>query len=148
MRTDELIRNVRYTMKKHENDKPGFAQTNIYNMCRDILPALEKLANYERAEEQINEYVQKIQLQYASSYNVTVKEDTHIVIKRDDAMKYLTQDEVTTLSRLLDTIADGRLDDGKNPSNRYYICNSDEPYATEVRDTILKGEAVKEHQEV
>lgn len=147
MNTDELIRNVSYTMKKHENDKPGFAQTNIHDMCRDILPALEKLAQYEEAESQINEYIQKIQLQYASSYNVTVKEDTHIVIKRDDAMKYLTQDEVRTLSRLLHTIADGRLHDGKKPTNRYYICNSDEPYATEVRDTILKGEAVKEQQE-
>lgn len=143
MKTDELIRNVRYTMKKHENDKPGFAQTNIHDMCRDILPALEKLAQYEAAEVQTNEYLQKIQLEYASSYNVTVKEDTHIVIKRDDARKYLTQDEVNTLARLLHTIADGRLHDGKQPANRYYICNADEPYASAVRDTILRGEAVK-----
>lgn len=148
MRTDELIRNVRYTMKKHENDRVGFAQTNIYSMCRDILPALEELARYQEAEKATNEYLQKIQLEYASSYNVTVKEDTHIVIKRDDARKYLTQDEVNTLARLLHTIADGRLHDGKQPANRYYLCNTDEPYAIAVRDTILKGEAIKTQQEV
>ena len=52
MRTEEIIRNLNYTIKKHRNDIVGVGQTNITSMCKDILPKMEKLKAYEDAEEQ------------------------------------------------------------------------------------------------
>ena len=71
------------------------------------------------------------------------KENTHIVIKREDALKYLTEVEYQTLEVLQNTITEGRAKDNKKPINNYYICNTDEPYAEVVRGIILGGEAVK-----
>ena len=52
MRTEEIIRNLNYTAKKHENDRVFTGQTHITSMCKDILPKMEKLKSYEDAEEQ------------------------------------------------------------------------------------------------
>ena len=52
MRTDEIIQNLKYTAKKHENDKVFTGQLNITSMCKDILPKMEQLKAYEDAEEQ------------------------------------------------------------------------------------------------
>ena len=52
MRTEEIIRNLNYTVKKHENDRVFTGQTNITSMCKDILPKMEQLKAYEDAEEQ------------------------------------------------------------------------------------------------
>lgn len=52
MRTDEIIQNLKYTAKKHENDKVFTGQLNISSMCKDILPKMEQLKAYEDAEEQ------------------------------------------------------------------------------------------------
>lgn len=68
-----------------------------------------------------------------------MKENTHIVIKREDAYKYLTDVELKTLERLLENIRTGRHKEGK-PLNTYYVCNTDEPYSHIVRDIILLGE--------
>lgn len=72
------------------------------------------------------------------------KVNTHIVIKREDALKYLTEVEYQTLEQLLCTISKGRNEDGKNPCNHYYICNTDEPYAEAVHGVIIGGESAKE----
>lgn len=71
------------------------------------------------------------------------KENTHIIIKRQDALKYLTEVEYQTLEQILCTISQGRNKDGKNPINTYYVCNTDEPYAEVVHGVIMGGEAVK-----
>lgn len=71
------------------------------------------------------------------------KVNTHIVIKREDALKYLTEVEYQNLEQLLSTISKGRSEDGKNPYNNYYICNTDEPYAEVVHGVIMGGEAAK-----
>ena len=42
MTREELIRNLKYTMKKHENDKVPTFGTNISIMCKDILDYLEQ----------------------------------------------------------------------------------------------------------
>ena len=71
------------------------------------------------------------------------KENTHIVIKREDVLKYLTEGEYQTLEEILNTIIRGRAKDHKKPINNYYICNTDEPYAEVVHGIIIGGEAVK-----
>ena len=52
MRTDEIIRNLKYTAKKHENDRVFTGQTHISAMCKDLIPKMEQLKAYEDAEEQ------------------------------------------------------------------------------------------------
>lgn len=42
MTREELIRNLKYTMKKHENDKVPTFGTNISIMCKNILDYLEQ----------------------------------------------------------------------------------------------------------
>lgn len=71
------------------------------------------------------------------------KEITHIVIKIEDAMKYLTEVEQKSLETIVNTISKGRAEEGKNPSNNYYICNVDEPYAKIVEGVIIGGEYAK-----
>jgi len=74
------------------------------------------------------------------------KVNTHIVIKREDALKYLTEVEYQTLEELQNTIIRGRAKDKKRPINRYYVCNTDEPYAEMVRGVIVGGEYAKENE--
>ena len=69
--------------------------------------------------------------------------NTHIVIKREDALKYLTEVEYQTLERLQTAIIAGRAKDRKKPVNNYYICNTDELYAEIVQRVILLGEQNK-----
>ena len=63
-----------------------------------------------------------------------------IVLKNADAEKYLTDEEFKTLRALQKKILTGRMSDGKLQNNTYYVVNTDEPYAKQVRDLILKGE--------
>ena len=42
MTKEELIRNLKYTMEKHKNDKVDTFGTNISLMCKDILDYLEQ----------------------------------------------------------------------------------------------------------
>jgi hypothetical protein len=42
MTREEIIRNLKYTMKKHENDRVDTFGTNISLMCKDILDYLEQ----------------------------------------------------------------------------------------------------------
>ena len=72
-----------------------------------------------------------------------IKENTHIVIKREDALKYLTEPEYQTLEELSHKIIRGRAKDNKTPCNSYYIVNHDEPYAEMVKGVILGGEYAK-----
>lgn len=70
--------------------------------------------------------------------------NTHIVIKREDALKYLTEVEYQALEDMQSVIIRGRKKDGKNPINNYYICNTDEHYADVVRGVIRLGEETKD----
>lgn len=65
---------------------------------------------------------------------------SHIVIKHEDVLKYLSAQEQQQLDGMLETIATGREKDGKEPVNTYYICNTDEPYANFVYGVIMGGE--------
>ena len=75
------------------------------------------------------------------------KVNTHIVIKREDVQRYLSEEEKQTLEKLLDVIAQGRSKNLFKPANNYYICNQDEPYAELVHGVIMYGESVKKQQE-
>ncbi len=72
------------------------------------------------------------------------KEDTHVVIKKDDIIKYLDESEQAALENMMDKIIRHRARDNKEPINHYYVVNKDEPYAELVHGIIIDGEAVKE----
>ena len=63
-----------------------------------------------------------------------------IVLKKNDAERYLTDEEFKVLRNLQKKILTGRMSDGKMQNNTYYVVYTDEPYAMQVRDLILKGE--------
>lgn len=69
-----------------------------------------------------------------------------IVLKNADAEKYLTDEEFKALRKLQKKILTGRMSDGKMQNNTYYVVNTDEPYAKQVRDLILKGEIDERNQ--
>lgn len=71
------------------------------------------------------------------------KKNMFIVIKREDAVKYLTEVELQSLEQILSTIGQGRSDDNKKSFNNYYVCNTDEPYAEAVHSVIIGGETIK-----
>ena len=71
------------------------------------------------------------------------KKNMYIVIKREDAQKYLSNDEIEKLIYMLEKISDGRVKNNKHPDNTYYVCNTDEPYADAVHNVIIGGEALK-----
>lgn len=48
MNTDTMIRELNAVAKKHKNDVVSTFQTNITAMCKDIIPKLEQLAEYEK----------------------------------------------------------------------------------------------------
>jgi len=55
MNKEDLIRNLKYEMKKHKNDfAPTFA-TNIYLMCKDILNYLEQEQRWIPVSERLPE---------------------------------------------------------------------------------------------
>lgn len=68
-----------------------------------------------------------------------IKENTHIVIKRDDAIKYLSEKQKYDLDSILLTINIGREKEGK-PVNNYLVINKDEPYAKIIQETIISNE--------
>lgn len=72
------------------------------------------------------------------------KENTHVVIKREDILKYLEEPEQIALGEMINKIIRGRAKDHKKPINNYYVVNKDEPYAEVVHGVILGGEVVKE----
>ena len=47
-----------------------------------------------------------------------MKENTHIVIKREDILKYLKDAQIKYLDSILNVIASGRKRDGKRPITR------------------------------
>ena len=78
--------------------------------------------------------------------NFEERNDTHIVIKKEDVLKYLEEPEQIALEEMLYRISRSRAEDNKNPFNKYYVVNKDEPYAEVVHGVIMGGEAVKNGQ--
>lgn len=68
-----------------------------------------------------------------------IKENTHIVIKCDDIIKYLSEKQKHDLDSILLTINTRRVKEGK-PINNYLVINKDEPYAKIIQETIISNE--------
>lgn len=64
METSTMIRQLRRTAKKHENDRLHTFDTNISAMCTDVANRLEELEkeNKEIRAKVIDEFVEKITL--------------------------------------------------------------------------------------
>ena len=70
------------------------------------------------------------------------KVDTHVVIKKEDIIKYLDESEWAALENMMNKIIRHRARDNKEPINHYYVVNKDEV----VHGIIIAGEVVKEKQ--
>ena len=75
------------------------------------------------------------------------KDDTHIVIKRDDVLTMLTTDEAVALACILEKIENTRFEQGKKIRQAYYVVNKDEPYSSVILDIIRLGELAKGEKE-
>lgn len=80
--------------------------------------------------------------------NFELKENTHIVIKREDVMTLITADEAIVLANILQKIEDKRFEEGKKIRQSYYVVNHDEPYAQQVLDVIKSGEVKKKPRHI
>lgn len=60
-----------------------------------------------------------------------------IVIKREDADRYLPQHDRIDLAHILRQVQEGRRKEGKPSTNFYAVINTDEPYFEEIK-TIMK----------
>ena len=54
MTKEELIRNLKYTMKKHKNDKLDTFGTDITQLCKDVLSVLEQDTQQVEPQERIS----------------------------------------------------------------------------------------------
>lgn len=61
-----------------------------------------------------------------------------IVIKADDADKYLPLHDRIDLRHILNQINEGRIKEGKKENN-YVVINTDEPYADEVINIMKRN---------
>ena len=152
----KYINALRKCAKEHDNDRIFTGHIIVSDLCRDTANLLEELEY--KAESEIKmmntdkckkcnstslEKCLKIQCPYFMNIKKT---NTHIVIKREDVFKYLTDNQIKYLDAILNVIADGRKKDGKKTDNSYYICNTDELYADEVLEVILKTESEENRQ--
>ena len=68
------------------------------------------------------------------------KEDKYFVLKLDDLAEYTTPEDRAMLNKIAHKVSAYRRVNGKEPNNRYIVCNQDEPYAEDVWRVILSGE--------
>lgn len=52
METSTMINQLKYEAEKNKNNSLFTGQTNITALCNDVIPKLEKLKEYENAEEE------------------------------------------------------------------------------------------------
>ena len=60
MTTDVMFRQLRYTAKKHENDKLNTFDTNITQLCLDVSNRLEELNGITEKILQLNENTESL----------------------------------------------------------------------------------------
>jgi predicted RNA-binding protein len=72
-----------------------------------------------------------------------LKENTHIVIKREDVLTLVTSEEAVQLANILQKIEEKRLEQGRKIKQSYYVINQDEPYARQILNVIMNGEITK-----
>lgn len=52
METSTMINQLKYEAERNKNNSLFTGQTNITALCNDVIPKLEKLEEYENAEEE------------------------------------------------------------------------------------------------
>jgi hypothetical protein len=75
-----------------------------------------------------------------------VKENTHIILKREDVEKYSREEQKYALANIINDIEIGRMNEGKK-LNSYIICNTDEKYFNDMYAVLKAGEEAKERGE-
>ena len=60
MTREQIIRNLKYTMKKYENDNVPTFGTNISLMCKDILDYLEQESVIDKVRTEIKEHADRL----------------------------------------------------------------------------------------
>jgi len=63
----------------------------------------------------------------------------YLIIKHEDIYKYTSQEDQIDLSRILKNIREGRSEDSKSTSNKYFVINVDESYAEDVVEILRKN---------
>jgi hypothetical protein len=66
-----------------------------------------------------------------------------VVLKIEDIEKYCSFEQQEQLTGICNQIEGGRMEEGKNAENRYFVVNTDEAYASEVKALIEKNEGKK-----
>ena len=81
METSTMIRQLRRTAKKHENDKLYTFDTNISLMCTDVANRLEELEKEKKEirAKAIDEFAEKIQWEYLNSCGLKQREIDFLV---------------------------------------------------------------------
>lgn len=67
---------------------------------------------------------------------IGIESGKYEVLKTADIIKYCSDEQKEQLGEIVDTILTERLNDGKPKSNTYYVVNTDETWAEEVRKLI------------
>lgn len=62
-----------------------------------------------------------------------------VIIKIEDGLKYLTEEDKKKLCEIESKIKLGRANDNLNPNNKYAVVNLDEPYSKEITDIMKKN---------
>jgi hypothetical protein len=72
-----------------------------------------------------------------------IKENTHIILKREDVEKYCNEEQKLFMLGIETSVINGRIKDGKK-LNAYIICNTDETYFPFMYAVLKVGEEAKE----
>lgn len=108
MNTETMIRQLNAVAEKHKNDFVPTFQTNISAMCRDIIPKLEQLAEYEKigtVEEIESITFNSNQLRLVNlveEYKEKLKEYEEIGTEECPRAKEIQRQEKSALKRVID----------------------------------------------
>lgn len=73
-----------------------------------------------------------------------VKKDTHVVLKIEDLVDCLTEEQHLMLQDIIETIKSHKEKHGEPTTNEYIIVNKDEPYADLILEMVLMMEGFGE----
>lgn len=73
---------------------------------------------------------------------VGLNDEMYLIFKKED-FKYLNKRKLKQLNDIISIITNGRIGDGKNIDNKYFVVNQNELYADKILKIILHGERLK-----
>ena len=78
MKTEQIIRQLQYVSKKHENDLLLTGSTNITYMCNDVISVLEKYQKFEEEVIKLNNNIESL-IDVAHSTHINCEDETEKV---------------------------------------------------------------------